>query len=117
MIRDGIPVTLTAVYAVHQVLMAAALGASYVAPYMGRMTDAGRDGRADVAQMQQVLNGVRSQTRILTASIRDLDDIPILAAQGVDTFTFSEAIASAFFEVPATIEAVSVFEQSVERST
>lgn len=115
LILDGVPVTLTAVYAVHQVLMAAALGASYVAPYLGRMNDAGRDGRADVAQMQQILNEVRSQTRILTASIRDLEDIPVLAAQGVDTFTFSAAIAQAFFDVPATVEATAVFEQAAQR--
>ncbi|MGB3571913.1 MAG: transaldolase family protein [Phormidesmis sp.] len=116
LVRDRIPVTLTAVYAVHQVLMAAALGASYVAPYLGRINDAGRDGRADIAQMQQILNGVRSQTRILTASIRDIEDIPTLAAQGVDTFTFSEAIAEAFFDVPATLTATADFEQAANRT-
>lgn len=114
LIRDDIPVTLTAVYAVHQVMIAAALGASYVAPYLGRIIDSGRDGRADVAQMQQILNAVRSQTRILTASIRELEDIPVLAAQGVDTFTFSDAIARAFFEVPATVDATAAFEQAAQ---
>ncbi len=116
LVRQRIPVTLTAVYAVHQVLMAAALGASYVAPYLGRINDAGRDGRSEVAKMQQVLNGVRSETRILTASIRDIEDIPTLAAQGVDTFTFSEAIAQSFFDVPATLTATADFEQAANRA-
>ncbi|MEL7068145.1 MAG: transaldolase family protein [Cyanobacteria bacterium J06581_3] len=116
LISQGIPVTLTAVYAVHQVLMAAALGASYVAPYLGRISDSGRDGRADVAHMQQILNGVQSKTRILTASIRTVEDIPLLAAQGVDTFTFSEAIAEAFFDVPETIAATAAFEQAARMS-
>ncbi|MEL6938015.1 MAG: transaldolase family protein [Cyanobacteria bacterium J06598_1] len=115
LIQSGIPVTLTAVYEVHQVLMAAALGASYVAPYLGRINDSGRDGRGEVARMQQVLQGVRSPTRILTASIRDLTDIPLLAAQGVDTFTFSEAIAHAFFEVPATLAATAAFEKAAQK--
>lgn len=113
LVKDGIPVTLTAVYTVHQALIAAALGASYVAPYLGRMTDAGQDGLANVAKMQQILNSVQSQTRILTASIRNIKDIPTLAAQGVDTFTFSSAIAEAFFNVPATIKATADFEQAV----
>lgn len=113
LVKEGIPVTLTAVYSVHQVLIAAALGASYVAPYLGRMNDAGQDGLANVATMQQILNSVRSQTRILTASIRDIENIPTLAAQGVDTFTFSSAIAQAFFDVPATIDATAVFEKAV----
>lgn len=116
LIDRTIPVTITAVYAVHQVLLAAALGASYVAPYLGRITDSGRDGRADVAQMQQVLNGVGSKTRILTASIRDIEDIPALAAEGVDTFTFSVGIAEAFFDVPATLEATAAFEQAAKLS-
>lgn len=112
LIHSGVPVTLTAIYAVHQVVIAAAIGASYAAPYLGRMNDLGRDGRADLAKMQQVLNGVGSQTRLLTASIREIEDISVLAAQGVNTFTFSEAIAQAFFNVPATLEATAAFERA-----
>jgi len=113
LVKEGIPVTLTAVYSVHQALIAAALGASYVAPYLGRMNDAGQDGLANVAKMQKILNSVQSQTRVLTASIRNLEDISVLAAGGVDTFTFSSAIAEAFFNVPATVEATAAFEQAV----
>ncbi|MGB3299112.1 MAG: transaldolase family protein [Phormidesmis sp.] len=112
LIHSGVPVTLTAIYTVHQVVIAAAIGASYAAPYLGRMNDLGRDGRADLAKMQQVLNGVGSQTRLLTASIREIEDISVLAAQGVNTFTFSEAIAQSFFNVPATLEATAAFERA-----
>ena len=117
LIRSGIPVTLTAVYSIRQVLIAAAIGASYVAPYLGRIDDTGRDGFAEVATMQQVLKGVRSTTRVLTASIRNVEDIPELAERGVDTFTFSEAIAQAFFEVPETIEATLDFERAANSAT
>ncbi|MBE9060007.1 transaldolase family protein [cf. Phormidesmis sp. LEGE 11477] len=112
LIRSGIPVTLTAVYSIHQVLIAAAIGASYVAPYLGRIDDLGRDGFAEVATMQQVLKGVGSTTRVLTASIRNVEDIPELAERGVDTFTFSDAIAQAFFDVPETIAATADFERA-----
>jgi transaldolase len=112
LIQGGIPVTLTAIYAVHQVLIAAAIGASYAAPYLGRINDLGRDGRAELATMQQALNGVNSSTRLLSASIRDIEDISVLAAQGIDTFTFSEAIAQAFFNVPATLSATADFERA-----
>ncbi|MEL6471208.1 MAG: transaldolase family protein [Cyanobacteria bacterium J06623_4] len=117
LIRAGMPVTLTAVYAARQVLIAAAIGASYVAPYLGRMNDAGRDGRREVATMQQMLAGVGSQTRVLTASIRAIEDISVLSAQGVDTFTFSEKIARAFFEVPATLKATAEFEQAAKAAS
>ncbi|MEM8504456.1 MAG: transaldolase family protein [Cyanobacteria bacterium P01_D01_bin.1] len=115
LIRAGIPVTLTAVYSIHQVLIAAAIGASYVAPYLGRIDDGGRDGFAEVATMQQVLKGVKSTTRVLTASIRNAEDIPDLAERGVDTFTFSVAIAQAFFDVPETIQATADFEKAANK--
>ncbi|MEO1623302.1 MAG: transaldolase family protein [Cyanobacteria bacterium J06632_3] len=114
LVQSSIPVTLTAVYAVHQALIAAAVGASYVAPYLGRMNDAGQDGREVIATMQQILQNVSSSTRILTASIRNIEDISALAAQGVDTFTFSEKIARAFFDVSATIKATADFEAAAK---
>ena len=114
--RHSIPVTLTAVYAVHQVLLAAAIGASYAAPYLGRINDAGRDGRAELIAMQRALDGVGSPTRLLSASIREVDDISVLAAQGIDTFTFSPAIAQALFDVPETLSATADFERAAENS-
>ncbi|HEY9879796.1 MAG TPA: transaldolase family protein [Leptolyngbyaceae cyanobacterium] len=114
LIKAGIRVTLTGVYAVHQVLIAASLGAEYTAPYLGRINDMGRNGREDLAQMQRVLDGVKSPTRILAASIRSVEDLSYLAAAGLDTFTFSDAIATQLFEVPATIAAAADFERAAQ---
>ncbi|MFK8181870.1 MAG: transaldolase family protein [Phormidesmis sp.] len=113
--QHHIPVTLTAIYAVHQVLIATALGASYAAPYLGRINDSGRDGQAELAAMQQALNGVGSGTRLLSASIRKVEEISVLAAQGVDTFTFSPAIAQSLFDVPETINATADFERAAKK--
>jgi Transaldolase/Fructose-6-phosphate aldolase len=52
LIAEGIRITLTGVYAVHQVLIAAALGADSVAPYLGRINDLGRNGRDDLVAMR-----------------------------------------------------------------
>jgi transaldolase len=112
LIAEGIRITLTGVYAVHQVLIAAALGADYVAPYLGRINDLGRNGREDLIAMQQASIGVGSKTRILVASIRSIDDITLLATQGLDTFTFNTAIAAGFFDVPATNQAAEDFERA-----
>lgn len=114
LIRVGVRVTLTGVYAVPQMLIAAGLGAEYAAPYLGRINDLGRDGRADLAQMQQVLNGVQSPTRILAASIRSMEDLAYLAARGLDTFTFSAAIAAELFNVSATNVAAADFERAAQ---
>jgi transaldolase len=115
LIAEGIQITLTGVYAVHQVLIAAALGADYAAPYLGRINDLGRNGRDDLVAMQREIVGVGSTTRILVASIRSVDDIAFLATQGLDTFTFQEAIAKALFDVTATNQAAAEFEQAAHR--
>ncbi len=115
LIADGIRITLTGVYAVHQVLIAAALGADYAAPYLGRINDLGRNGRDDLVAMHRAIAGVGSATRILVASIRSVDDIVFLATQGLNTFTFREAIAEAFFDVTATNQAATDFEQAAYR--
>lgn len=112
LIQARVRVTLTGVYAVHQVMIAAALGAEYVAPYLGRINDLGRNGRDDLAQMQRVLDGVNSPTRILTASIRSPEDVSYLATQGLNTFTMSDAIAAQFFNVAATNAAAADFERA-----
>ena len=115
LIAQGIRITLTGVYAVHQALIAAALGADYAAPYLGRINDLRRNGRDDLVAMHRGIVGVGSATRILVASIRSVDDIAFLATQGVNTFTFSPAIAEAFFDVTATNQAATDFEQAARR--
>jgi transaldolase len=112
LIAAGVRVTLTGLYAVHQVLIAAALGAEYAAPYLGRISDLGRNGREDLAQMQRALDGVQSPTRILAASLRSPEDLAYLAAQGLNTFTISSAIATQLFEVEATAAAAADFERA-----
>lgn len=112
LIAAGIRVTLTAVYEVPQMLIAAAIGAEYAAPYLGRINDAGGNGRESLSKMQQVLDGVKSSTRVLAASIRDVNDITYLAAQGLDTFTFAPRIAEALFGSEQTITATAAFEQA-----
>ena len=52
LVVDGVRVTITAAYAPHQVLVAASIGANYVAPYLGRMNDAGRDGIGTIVSIQ-----------------------------------------------------------------
>ncbi len=115
LIGKGIRVTLTGVYAVPQVLIAAAIAADYAAPYLGRIHDSGRNGCEDLGAMQRSLSGIGSPTRLLVASIRRVEDIATLTAQGLNTFTLSSAIAEQWFEVPATLLATAAFEAAALR--
>ena len=113
LVDAGCRVTLTAVYHPTQVLAAAALGAAYAAPYLGRLNDAGRDGRAELLTMNRILDGRDTNLRLLAASLRRVEDIVDLAAAGLDTFTFSEEVAVALLREPLTDQAAADFEQAV----
>ena len=111
--RD-ISITLTAAYTHHQAIIADAACAEYVAPYLGRMNDLGLDGHIEISNMQQSLNALNSSTRILVASIRTVEDITALTMKGLDTFTFSPAIAQSLFDVPSTQKAAMDFERAAQ---
>ncbi|MGA1473935.1 MAG: transaldolase family protein [Prochlorothrix sp.] len=117
LLAQNIRVTLTAVYAAPQVAIAAVLGVDYAAPYLGRIQDQTPDrkgrGREILALMQKMLDRTgNSKTRLLVASLRQAEDLAALAAQGLDTFTISPAIADRLFQVAATEAAAADFERA-----
>jgi transaldolase len=105
----GHPVLLTAVYSAGQALVAAAVGARYIAPYLGRLDDAGLDGRAAIARMQRLLEGC--DTRILAASLRDVEAVTALADLGVRHVTARPAVLEALLADDLAGRAAAVFEQ------
>lgn len=113
LVADGTPTLLTAVYNPGQAIAASAAGATYIAPYLRRLTAAGRDGMADVLAMHQVLASTGSATKVLLASIPDIASMVTLARQGVDCFTMAPAIAEQFFTDELTADAAATFEEAV----
>lgn len=99
----GVPVTCTAVYAVEQAHFAAQLGAAYVAPYLGRLEDAGIDGLGLIAQMQAQVAG--SATRLLVASVRSRAAYLSLLALGVGAITIPSRLFAELLDHPATLDA------------
>lgn len=112
LIRDGCRVCLTACYNHKQALIAANVGAEYLAPYLGRMDDSGKDGKAECLKMQAIVTALESETRILVASIRNAQTMVDLVAGGMETFTFAPEVARELFVEPLTSEAAAVFEES-----
>lgn len=113
----GIPTLLTAVYHPGQAMIAAAAGATYIAPYLGRLADAGRDAMGDVVAMHDILAAAGSDTKVLLASIRDVSSMVTLARAGIQHFTFSPAVAEMFFTDELTAAASRAFEEAVEATT
>jgi transaldolase len=110
---EGVPTLLTAVHSAGQALVAAAAGATYLAPYLGKLADAGRDGVAEIVAMQELLAATGGRTKVLLASVRDVPSMVALARHGVDCFTMAPAVAEQLFTDELTARAVSDFEDAV----
>lgn len=107
---DGIPILLTAAYHSWQGLLAHATGASWIAPYVGRISDLGGDGIAETIQLQEVLTFRRSECRVLAASIRDLAQLSALAAAGIDDMTLSADVCTHLLTSEPSVAAAAQFE-------
>jgi TalC/MipB family fructose-6-phosphate aldolase len=114
---QGVPTLLTAVYSPAQAVVAAAARATYIAPYLGKLADAGRDAMASVVAMQELLASSGSATRVLLASIRDLSSVVALARHGVTHFTMKPGLAEEFFTDELTAQAADDFEKAVAETS
>ncbi len=115
LIEANISVTFTACYEAPQSLIAASLGATYLAPYLSRINDAGKDGCLEVISMKKALDGIGSDCKLLVASIRNKNQLINLASEGISTFTISPYLAETLMNVPETINASLAFEKDSKK--
>lgn len=109
----GSRVLLTAVYSQSQALAAASIRVRYIAPYLGRMVDAGRDGIAEISAMQALIAG--TATDVLAASLRTPDAIVALAHGGVHHFTAAPAVLEAVLQHDVSDQSARDFEDAIRR--
>ncbi|MCM3780786.1 transaldolase family protein [Microbacterium hydrocarbonoxydans] len=113
LVRDGATVLVTAVYSVAQALTCASIGAHYIAPYLGRMRDAGIDGAAVIVEMQQMCVG--SGSNVLAASLRSPDDITGLRLAGVPYFTAAPDVLDAVLHHEVSDSSAAEFDAAMVR--
>lgn len=100
---------ITAVYHPSQMLLAGAAAAMYIAPYLGRADDEGRDSLAlvrDCAAMATI-----GGPRILAASVRSVDHAAAAMVAGAHDVTVGEAVALALLSDELTVGAAEEFER------
>ena len=109
LVRREVPVLLTAVYSLSQATVAASIGADWIAPYFGRLVDSGKDGLAEVTDMDRILQG--TTTRVLVASVRSLDAAATLRLNGVSHITADVPVLLAMMVDPVTERSAEEFER------
>ena len=108
--RMGGKILLTACFDAKQMITAAALEAHYIAPYFGRMREAGIDAMAHLRAMKEMSQN--GSCRTLVASLRSAKQMVEIAQLGHDCFTISPTVARDLFQSDLTDLAVAKFEQS-----
>lgn len=96
--QEGIPVLATALFEPQQALLACKAGASYLAPYVGRIRDQGVDPWAVLKQMVEIKRHYGFNCKILGAGLRTKEDFNSCASLGLCSVTIPEKIFNPLFQ-------------------
>jgi len=116
LVKANIRVTMTGLYSVHQVLLAIGVGATYAAPYLNRMNTVDKPGMEYIKNMQTIIGAMKSDMRLLVASINEVEQVTKLAACGVNSFAIKEGIIRQLLQDPHTNNIAQLFEQAVAQN-
>ena len=108
----GAKILMTACYEPKQMITACALKADYVAPYVGRMMDAGLDAMANMQIIQKIAR--KNKCIPVIASLRNAKQMLEIAEMGHDYFTISPDVARDLFNSKLTDRAAIDFDEAVK---
>ncbi len=100
--KKGISTNLTLCFSVPQAIMAAKCGATYVSPFIGRIDDIGQDGVNLISDIVEVYNIYGFETKVLSASVRNINHFIQAAMAGTDAITVPEKVLDQCFVHPLT---------------
>jgi len=110
LVQKQIPVMATAVFDPNQALLAAIAGADYVAPYFGRMLDAGLEAHAALEAMAAIYQKNQFKTKLLAAALRTTDHITSCALLGIHAVTIKSKLFGEFIaNNPSTLHSLREF--------
>lgn len=105
----GIKTNVTLVFSANQAILAAAAGASYVSPFVGRLDDIGEDGMALVRDIASIFRNYETKTKIIAASLRHPAHVLQCAKAGADFATVSFKVLKMLFNHPLTAKGIESF--------
>lgn len=109
--KENICVLATAIYSVHQGMMAALCGADYVAPYVNRIDMLNGGGVRVVEDLQLFIKQNQFQTKILAASFKNIRQVVDVMKLGISAITLPADIMTQIVIEPTVQSAIIKFEQ------
>ncbi len=98
----GVKTNMTLVFSAAQALLAANAGASYVAPFVGRVDDIGYDGITVIRDIAEVLSDGDFETQIVAASVRSPLHVVEAAKAGAHIATVPPKVIAQMIPHPLT---------------
>ncbi|MDR1375777.1 MAG: fructose-6-phosphate aldolase [Holosporaceae bacterium] len=112
----GIPTNLTLCFSSIQALLAAKCGATYVSPFLGRLDDNGHDGMLLVEEIVEIFDAQGYETKVLSASVRNLQHVIQSARVGASAITISPQIFGQCLQHHLTTLGLERFSEDFQKS-
>ena len=109
--KKGIKTNVTLIFTPMQALLAAKAGATYVAPFMGRLDDRGWNGVSLVENIIKIFRNYNISTKIIAASTRNVRHVLEVSLLGVDIVTMPFRVLVKMFDHPLTVEGIDRFKK------
>lgn len=101
--EKGERVNVTLCFTPAQAILAAKAGATYVSPFLGRLEDVGEDGLSLIEDIRNIYDNYNElETKILAASIRNVNHIAYAAKIGADVATAPYEVIKKMINHPLT---------------
>ena len=107
--KEGIKTNVTLIFSVHQGVLAAKAGATYISPFVGRLDDIGLDGMDLINDLIIAKENYGFETEIIAASIRTKEHILQCILAGVDIATRPYAQIEDMAKHPVTTAGIERF--------
>ena len=111
-LRDlGATVNVTLIFSAAQAVLAAKAGATYVSPFVGRLTDNGFDGLELIKTIYDIYARQPINTEILAASVRSPEVVALCYREGSDIVTMPPGVFDRMYESVLTREGLAIFQK------
>jgi fructose-6-phosphate aldolase 2 len=108
--KEGIGVTMTAIFTQQQALVAAVAGADFVAPYVNRLDNILSDGATVVGEIVELFKKHDIKSRVLAASFKNVEQVHKVAMLGGHSVTVNPDLLEKLIYHPLTQYAIDDFD-------
>ena len=101
--KKKIKTNVTLCFSPAQALIAAKSGATFISPFVGRLDDIGENGMELIQKIKDIYSNYSNlNTKILVASVRNMEHVAQAAIIGADVVTLPPKILEELYEHPLT---------------